>query len=45
MADRKPVEFRGSSLDDLRGFPDSPRHEACHQIDLVQQGYHQQGGY
>jgi phage-related protein len=39
MADRKPVEFRGSSLDDLRAFPDSARHEAGHQIDLVQQGY------
>jgi phage-related protein len=39
MADCKPVEFRGSSLDDLRAFPDSPRHEAGHQIDLVQQGY------
>ena len=36
MADRKPVEFRGSSLDDLRAFPDSARHEAGHQIDLVQ---------
>ena len=39
MADRKPVEFRGSSLDDLRAFPNSARHEAGHQIDLVQQGY------
>ena len=39
MATRKPVEFRGSSLDDLRAFPDSARHEAGHQIDLVQQGY------
>jgi putative component of toxin-antitoxin plasmid stabilization module len=39
MAARKPVEFRGSSLDDLRAFPDSARHEAGHQIDLVQQGY------
>jgi phage-related protein len=36
MADRKPVEFRGSWLDDLRAFPDSARHEAGHQID---QGY------
>jgi hypothetical protein len=27
MADRKSVEFRGSSLDDLRAFPDSARHE------------------
>jgi phage-related protein len=39
MAARKPVEFRGSSLHDLRAFPDSARHEAGHQIDLVQQGY------
>jgi phage-related protein len=39
MADRKPVEFRGSSLDELRAFPESARHEAGHQIDLVQQGY------
>jgi phage-related protein len=39
MADRKPVEFRGSSLDDLRAFPNSARHEAGHQIDLIQQGY------
>jgi len=39
MATRKPVEFRGSSLDDLRAFPDSAQHEAGHQIDLVQQGY------
>ena len=28
MTDRKPVEFRGSSLDDLRAFSDSARHEA-----------------
>jgi phage-related protein len=39
MAARKPVEFRGSSLHDLRAFPDSARHESGHQIDLVQQGY------
>ncbi|MGC2029279.1 MAG: type II toxin-antitoxin system RelE/ParE family toxin [Steroidobacteraceae bacterium] len=39
MVTRKPVEFRGSSLGDLRAFPDSARHEAGHQIDLVQQGY------
>jgi phage-related protein len=39
MADRNPVEFRGSSLDDIRAFPDSARHEAGHEIDLVQQGY------
>jgi phage-related protein len=39
MAVRKPVEFRGSSLDDLRAFPGSARHEAGHQIDRVQQGF------
>src|SRR5882757_2484821 len=39
MVTRKPVEFRGSSLDDLRAFPDSARNEAGHQIDLVQRGY------
>jgi phage-related protein len=39
MTDRKPVEFRGSSLDELRTFPDSARHEAGHQLDRVQQGY------
>jgi hypothetical protein len=38
MADRKPVEFRGSSLDDLRAFPVPTRREAGHQIDQVQQG-------
>lgn len=36
--DRKPVEFRGSSLDDLRAFPTDARREAGHQIDLVQNG-------
>jgi phage-related protein len=39
MATRKPVEFRGSSLDDLRAFPGSARHESGHQIDRVQQGF------
>ena len=38
MTDRKPVEFRGSSLDDLRAFPVPARREAGHQIDQVQQG-------
>jgi phage-related protein len=38
MADRKPVEFRGNSLDDLRAFPVPARREAGHQIDQVQQG-------
>ena len=39
MVTRKPVEFRGSSLDELRAFPESARHEAGHQLDRVQQGY------
>ena len=34
----RPVEFRGSSLGDLRDFPAVARREAGHQIDLVQQG-------
>jgi phage-related protein len=34
----KPVEFVGSSLDDLRAFPIAARREAGHQIDLVQNG-------
>lgn len=38
MTDPKPVEFRGSSLDDLRTFPVSARQEAGHQIDQVQHG-------
>lgn len=38
MTDPKPVEFRGSSLDDLRGFPLDAKREAGHQIDLVQNG-------
>jgi len=39
MVARKPVEFRGSSLADLRAFPRSARREAGHQIDQVQQGF------
>lgn len=38
MANPKPVEFRGSSLDDLRAFPAAAKREAGHQIDLVQNG-------
>ena len=34
----KPVEFRGSSLDDLRSFPAIARRDAGFQIDLVRQG-------
>lgn len=38
VADSKPVEFRGSSLDDLRDFPLTARREAGYQLDLVQNG-------
>ncbi len=34
----KPLEFVGSSLDDLRKFPDSVRQEAGYSIFLAQQG-------
>jgi phage-related protein len=34
----KPVEFRGSSLDDLRSFPAVARRDAGHQLDQVQRG-------
>lgn len=39
VADSKPVEFRGSSLEDLRAFPLTARREAGHQLDLVQNGW------
>jgi len=38
MATIKPVEFRGTSLDDLRTFPLTAKREAGHQIDQVQSG-------
>jgi phage-related protein len=38
VTDPKPVEFRGSSLDDLRAFPLPVRREAGHQLDQVQNG-------
>ncbi len=34
----KPVEFRGTSLRDLRDFPQSAMREAGHQLDKVQHG-------
>jgi len=34
----KPIEFLGSSLDDLRAFPAAVRREAGHQLDQVQHG-------
>lgn len=38
MSKAKPVEFRGSALDDLRAFSLSARREAGYQLDQVQQG-------
>ena len=38
MADAKPVEFRGSALEDLRAFPQAARREAGYQLDRVQRG-------
>ena len=35
---RKPIEFVGSSLADLKAFPDEARSEAGHQISRVQLG-------
>ena len=35
---KKPVEFLGSSLDDLRDFPETARREAGSQIRRVQYG-------
>jgi len=36
MIDSKPVEFRGSALQDLRAFPEAARREAGYQLDQVQ---------
>ena len=38
MVVRRPVEFRGTSLEDLRSFSLSARREAGHQLDQVQCG-------
>lgn len=38
MTETKPVEFRGSALDDLRMFPASARREAGYQLDQIQHG-------
>jgi phage-related protein len=35
----KPLSFLGSSLDDLRAFPETARREAGHQLDQVQRGF------
>ena len=37
-SDRKPLEFRGRSLDDLKAFPDEARRDAGYQLDKVQHG-------
>ncbi len=34
----KPVEFRGSALNDLRSFPQTAMREAGYQLDRVQNG-------
>lgn len=34
----KSIAFLGTSLDDLRSFPDEARQEAGHQLDRVQRG-------
>lgn len=38
MAICKPIEFRGSALDELRAFPLAVKREAGHQLDQVQHG-------
>ena len=38
MVDLKPVQFRGSALDDLRAFPEAVRRGAGYQLDKVQHG-------
>ncbi|MEO6564106.1 MAG: type II toxin-antitoxin system RelE/ParE family toxin [Nitrosospira sp.] len=38
MNEPKPIEFRGSALNDLRAFPISARREAGFQLDQVQHG-------
>ena len=38
MVDPKPVEFRGSALEDLRAFPEAARREAGYQLDQIQRG-------
>ena len=35
---RNPIEFRGSALDDLRGFPHGAMREAGYQLHKVQHG-------
>ena len=35
----KPVVFLGSSLDDVRAFPEQARHDAGFQLERVQRGF------
>ena len=35
---RKPLHFLGSSLEDLRSFPDEARRDAGFNLDFVQRG-------
>jgi len=39
----KPIAFQGTSLDDLRAFPETARREAGHQLDQVQRGLEPDG--
>jgi len=34
----KPIEFRGSALNDLRAFPNAAKREAGYQLDQLQHG-------
>jgi len=34
----KPIAFQGTSLDDLRAFPETARRDAGYQLDQVQRG-------
>jgi len=38
MTRSKPIEFRGTSLADLRAFPLAARRDAGYQLDLIQHG-------
>jgi phage-related protein len=38
VANLKPIEFRGSALEDLRAFPTAARRAAGYQLDQVQRG-------
>lgn len=38
MSEIKPVDFRGSALEDLRDFPKSAQRAVGYQLDLLQRG-------